>query len=106
MGTADAQGRRGRGCEGTRSCTIHATYEKVGRQLVDHDWTQHGTSELGREDRAPERFSVTPIQSVIRLDRRPLEKTINTLDIIIFYLETPLCNIETSNNITTRNHGT
>jgi hypothetical protein len=52
----------------------YMTYEKVGGQLVDHGWTQHGSGESGRRDRAPERFSATPIQSVIRLDRRSLQK--------------------------------
>lgn len=68
----------------------YMTYEKVGGQLVDHGWTQHGSGESGRRDRAPERFSATPIQSVIRLDRRSLKKTIDAQGTIIFYLETDI----------------
>lgn len=48
--------------------------KKVCRQLVDCGWTQCGTGKSRRKDCAPEWFYVTPIQSVIRLDRRPLRK--------------------------------
>jgi hypothetical protein len=59
--TVDVLRRHRRGHEGTRSFLMHARRAKVHGRLVDHGWTQRGTSKAEHGDRAPKMFSVTPI---------------------------------------------